>query len=432
MRLKHFFLTVVFTFISLTLCAVQALALSVDNVRFGLHPDKTRMVLELSEVSDFRTFVLSDPYRIVVDLPEFDWGVGNITKPGGSGVSAIRRGVLKAGISRVVIDLSKPMTIRSAFILPAHKGKPTRLVIDFSDTTHAAFIEAKNNIHGTLSTEDLSRHTKKTASPPPVSVKQQPSTRTAATGMLTPRHKPTPAIPHKRPVIIPTIIIDPGHGGVDGGASSATGILEKHVVLAMAKQLKKNLEATGRYKVLLTRTKDKHMRLYKRVAFARKAKGDLFISLHADSIDKANVRGASIYTLSEKASDKQTARLAIRENRADIIAGVDLSVEDDDVADILIDLAMRDTMNQSNFFANTVVDKMKNTRIRILEKPHRSAGFAVLKAPDIPSVLIELGFMSNRQEAELLADPSYRAKIAASLAMGIDAYFNKIQHNNNI
>ena len=192
------------------------------------------------------------------------------------------------------------------------------------------------------------------------------------------------------------------------------------------------LESTGRYEVHLTRHNDTYLRLYKRVDFARNKKADLFISLHADSIGKSNVRGASIYTLSEKASDAQTARLAERENRADLIAGVDLSHEDEQVANILVDLAMRDTMNQSNFFAGTLLDRMRSSNIRILEKPLRHAGFAVLKAPDVPSVLIEIGFMSNKYEAEQLARPAYRDQIGRALVSGIDSNFEKIRRNQRL
>lgn len=225
----------------------------------------------------------------------------------------------------------------------------------------------------------------------------------------------------------PMIVIDPGHGGDDPGAIGANGAKEKTVTLAAAKELKEKLEKSGRYRVHLTRSGDKFIKLQDRVKIGRNQGADLFISLHADSIDKPGVSGASIYTLSNTASDAQTAKLAARENRADLIAGVDLSHEDKEVANILIDLAMRDTMNQSKFFANTVVKQGQG--IELLDKPHRYAGFAVLKAPDIPSVLIEMGFMSNKREVSQLSSPAYRAKIVNAVSGGIDAYFAKIQKN---
>jgi len=225
------------------------------------------------------------------------------------------------------------------------------------------------------------------------------------------------------------IVIDAGHGGNDPGALGAGRLKEKNITLAASRELKRQLEKTGKFKVYLTRDNDRYIKLYKRVAIARMRKADLFLSLHADSIDKPNVRGASIYTLSDKASDKQTAKLAARENQSDLIAGVDLTHEDKDVANILLDLAMRDTMNQSKFFANTVVDQMRRNGVRILERPHRYAGFAVLKAPDVPSVLFEMGFMSNRSEARLLNTTEYRQKIASALVDSIKAYFEKVRQN---
>ena len=410
---------------------VSAWALSVDGVRFGAHPDKTRLVVDLSEKTDFRAFVLSDPYRMVIDLPAFDWQAGTIAKPASGPVRDIRQGQLKPGISRIVIDMARPVTIKTAFMLPQDRGKPYRLVLDFIEAGPAEFAQYKGRFMGTLDV-DQPAATAVAASVPPseAPAAARPVTRVVG-GVIVPLHKPAVPPAAQSPLRKPVIVIDPGHGGTDPGAVGANGVFEKHVTLAMAKELKKQLEATGRYVVHLTRDTDTYIRLHKRVAFARQRDADLFVSLHADSIGKASVRGASIYTLSEKASDAQTEKLAARENRADLIAGVDLSVEDETVASILVDLAMRDTMNQSKFLANTMVVTMKNGNVKTLENPHRYAGFAVLKAPDIPSVLVETGFMSNRQEAQLLSQPDYRRKIAASLKQGIEAYFQKVQQNNN-
>ncbi|HPQ50846.1 MAG TPA: N-acetylmuramoyl-L-alanine amidase, partial [Alphaproteobacteria bacterium] len=223
----------------------------------------------------------------------------------------------------------------------------------------------------------------------------------------------------------PLIIIDAGHGGQDPGARGANGTYEKTIVLAVAHELRKQLEDSGKYKVKMTRETDVFIPLRGRVNFARKHNGDLFISLHADSIQNSQVTGASVYTLSDKASDKETQKLADRENKSDLIAGVDLSTQEDDVADILIDLAARDTMNQSKFLANTVVSSLQNNGIRTLSTAHRSAGFAVLKAMDIPSILVEMGYLTNRSEVERLSSPQHRRKIAATLKSSIDTYFQK-------
>lgn len=419
-----------------------ALALDVKNVRFGVHSDKTRMVIDLSDHTDFKAFVLPKeqdrPYRLVVDLPDFDWQAGTIPKPPKTSVLDVRSGSLKPGIKRLVVDLEKPAEIKTAFILPKTSDKPERLVIDFASVTESRFTSLQKKTFGTLDTktDELGLLIAKQITDEPETTS---GTSTQGTTIL-PKRKPKPPAntvasqtqPKAKPATPlrkPLIVIDAGHGGVDPGAIGAGRLKEKHITLSAAKELKKQLEATGRYRVALTRTNDKFLKLYKRVSIAKAKDADLFISLHADSISKSNVRGASIYTLSNKASDAQTARLAARENQVDLIAGVDLSHEDKEVANILIDLAMRDTMNQSKFFANMVVTKMRARGIRILEKPHRYAGFAVLKAPDIPSVLVEMGFMSNRSEEKLMATPDYQRKIASALTDSIDDYFAKVQKN---
>lgn len=401
--------------------AGPANALSVDQVRFGVHDGKTRMVLDISAPSDFRVFALADPYRLIIDLPEFEWRAGAVEKPVETGISAVRQGNLEYGISRIVFDMQQPVSLQNAFTLPSQGGKPDRLVVDYVGVTPAAFQLSKNTTLGKL--------TSGAAKPlvAPSSPQQNYQTASATTGVVQPEKKPVQK--QKSQIYKPLIVLDPGHGGADPGAIGANKVHEKDVVLKLSKELKKQLEATGRYRVILTRTNDKYIRLRDRVAFARKHEADLFVSIHADSIEKPHVRGASVYTLSETASDKQTASLAARENRADIIAGVDLSVEDQEVANILVDLAMRDTMNHSKYFANTLIDKFHHNQLRTLETAHRYAGFAVLKAPDIPSVLIEAGFLSNRSEAQALNTSKYRSSVAKSIADGIDAYFVKIAQN---
>jgi N-acetylmuramoyl-L-alanine amidase len=391
-----------------------AFALDVHKVRFGIYEGKNRLVLDISETSDFRAFVLSSPYRMVVDMPTFDWQAGTIVKPPNSGVTDIRQGALQPGISRIVFDLNRPISIKSAFLLPQHGERSNRLVIDFQSIATNDFVQEKGKIHGTLSVQNMQS---------PSAVKTLAGA--PAIDLLNPGRPPIP--PRKSFALKPLIIVDPGHGGVDPGASGPGKLYEKHVVLALAKELRRQLLATGRYRVKLTRERDVFIRLSDRVGFARKANGDLFISIHADSIHKPDVRGASVYTLSQKASDAQTAKLAEKENKADLIAGIDLSVEDEQVANILFDFAMTDTMNQSKFFANTLVGRMKGEGVHTLENTHRYAGFAVLKAPDVPSVLIEAGFMSNRKEARMLNQASYRKKIASSIRSGVDAYFEHVR-----
>lgn len=420
--------------------SAPAMALDIKNVRFGAHPDKTRMVIDLSGDTDFRAFMLpreeNRHHRLVVDLPKFSWQAGTINRPPKTTVLDVRSGTLTKDIDRIVVDLQAPALIKSAFVLPRAGGKPDRLVVDFKTVSENQFINSEKQILGQLVIPEQP-FIAQTTDPEEDAIANLIARQTAAAGgMIVPPRKPSapealtannqqPSTPLRKPLII----IDAGHGGADPGAVGYGRLKEKNITLSAAKELKKQLEATGRYRVDLTRHDDRYLKLYKRVSIAREKEADLFISLHADSIGKSNVRGASIYTLSNKASDEQTAKLAARENRVDLIAGVDLSHEDKDVANILIDLAMRDTMNQSKFFANTVVVKMRGHGVRILEKPHRYAGFAVLKAADIPSVLVEMGFMSNKNEATLLASHDYQRKIAAALVDSVDAYFAKVQKN---
>jgi N-acetylmuramoyl-L-alanine amidase len=221
-----------------------------------------------------------------------------------------------------------------------------------------------------------------------------------------------------------TVVLDAGHGGVDPGAIGATSTYEKDITLAMAREVRRQLEATGRYRVVMTRDSDVFVQLRDRVAKARSAQAELFVSIHADSIGSRDTRGASIYTLSETASDAEAAALAARENRADIIGGVDLSSERNrEVVSILIDLAQRETMNLSAALAGILVEELGRDIQLIPNNPHRFAGFAVLKAPDVPSVLVELGYLSNRHDEKLLTRPHHRGKVAGAIVRAIDHYF---------
>lgn len=400
-RLK--ILALLITLAAFLTMSTQAFALTIKDIRFGHYPDKTRLVIDLDQNAEFRSFVLAEPYRMVIDLPSFNWNNAEIENQKSSGITAVRHGNLKPGISRIVFDLNRPISIHSAFTLPAGNGKPNRLVIDFANTNASGFETAQKQIYGNL---NINRTAQLSAAPPPAP-------------------PPTTKKTNKKPLII----IDPGHGGVDPGAIGANGVYEKNVVLALSKELKKQLEATGQYRVQMTRHDDTFIKLSNRVKYARKHHGDLFVSIHADSLRDPDVSGASVYTLSEKASDAQTAKLAARENKADLIAGIELEVEDEAVMDILIDIARRDTQNQSKFFANTLVSSFKSSGIKTLKTTHRFANFAVLKAPEIPSVLVEAGFMSNKAEANRLNTGAHRKKIANSLKKGIDSYFKTIKEN---
>ncbi len=406
------------------LISSNAWALTITGARIGAHTDKTRLVFEMDEPQDFRAFVLENPYRLIIDLPQFQWKASGLDGAAAANITSIRHGALKPGISRVVLDLKKPIAIQNAFFVPPQSGKPDRLVIDFNLVPSSVFDQTKTSVFGDLNVEAQT----------PTAATSTPFAIASADGAIPlPPEKPDYSAPSPSSgAYKPLIIIDPGHGGVDPGAIGKNKINEKDVVLKLGRELRDQLLATGRYRVMMTRDSDIFIRLRDRVKFARDNGGDLFVSIHADSIDKPDVQGASVYTLSEKASDEQTAKLAARENKADLIAGIDLSHEDEEVASILVDLATRDTMNQSKFFAGNLVKVLQGGGVKTLPSTHRSAGFAVLKAPDIPSILVEAGFMSNNSEANRLNTPAYRKQVAGALQRGIDAYFDQVKKNERI
>jgi N-acetylmuramoyl-L-alanine amidase len=218
---------------------------------------------------------------------------------------------------------------------------------------------------------------------------------------------------------LPTIVIDPGHGGVDPGTIGVGGMREKDVVLQLARTLRDALEASGRYRAVLTRNDDSFLRLRERIAIAREDHGDLFISLHANALRLGSMRGAAIYTLSEDGSDDEAERLASKENKDDILAGTDLSAHDAVVTSILIDLAQRETNNRSIAFAELLAEELGKVT-PLVHQSQRSGGFAVLKSPDIPSVLIEVGYLTNPQDAHNLSQPGFRIALAAAVLRALD------------
>ncbi len=384
---------------------------AVTGIRTGEQPAATRFVLDLTEAVEFKVFVLPDPYRVVIDLPEVAWQANAGDHLYLGLIKAMRFGLFRPGVSRVVIDVSGPVRVERSFLLPPNGNFSHRFVLDIAEVEPGEFERTA-------------------ALPPPPTRTETPRTEPPRTQPLqlvpppqteTPRTEPPQPAPLPRRVR-PLIALDPGHGGVDPGTVSSGGTREKDVTLATARELARQLEATGRYVVVLTRTDDRFLRLRQRVEAARTAGADLFLSLHADSIENRRVRGASVYTLSEIASDREAAALAAKENSADLIAGLDLSGESAEVRTILIDLAQRETMNQAAVFANLVIPELSSTG-GTLRNGHRFAGFAVLKAPDIPSLLIEMGYLSNREDEELLLSPEYRIRLARALVRAIDHYF---------
>lgn len=371
--------------------AAQA-APDVTGVRIGEHSAGARFVVDISERVDYRTFTLSNPYRVVIDLPRVAWRIETDVPVSGRGVvEAFRFGLFTPDTTRIVLDVKAPVKIERTFVLKPGETVPHfRLVVDLERVSAQEF-----------------RTLQQSQDPPP------PPPQANAT----PAPAPAPAPEGKK-----LIVLDPGHGGVDPGALGVRGTREKEITLSAARTIRDVLEATGRYEVRLTRDSDFYVPLRERFAIARRMGARLFISLHADAHRSANVRGASVYTLSETASDAEAAALAAKENRSDAIAGVDLSSEDDEVADILIDLAQRETMNLSAAFAEILIDELGQD-IELLRNTHRFAGFAVLKAPDVPSVLVELGYLTNRVDEMQLRKDSHRRRIAEALVDAVDKYF---------
>jgi N-acetylmuramoyl-L-alanine amidase len=374
---------------------------SITEAKIGVEPNLTRLELSLSKAVDYRIFALAEPDRIVIDVSEIAWKVRAGRKLQGRGlVAGLRYGLFKPGTSRIVLDLAGPAAVADARILPAGEGKPPRLAIDLRPTDASSY---KASVQTILFASNGA------AAPGGNGGSAAPAPQSTAEAVTAPARKPL-------------IVIDPGHGGIDPGALGAH-TMEKNITLAMAKQLRKTLLATGRFRVVLTRDKDIFIPLRDRFKIARDQGADLFMSLHADSNPGTPARGASVYTLSDKASDAEAEALANKENKSDVIAGVDLSEESQTVSGILIDLAQRETTNLSSRFASILVNDLKSDTI-MLENSHRFAGFAVLKAPDVPSVLLEMGYISNDQDEKLLTDPAHQKVLAGSIARAIEDYFD--------
>jgi N-acetylmuramoyl-L-alanine amidase len=361
------------------------------EVRLGGDNDKLRFVVDLSHKVDLAVFTLADPYRVVIDLPQVEFKLPSKTGEHGHGlVKAFRYGLIMRGGSRIVLDTKRPVKVDKAFVLDVAHGQPARLVIDLAATDRATFLRniALSTYHGHAASSKSD---------------------------IAPRPSGDPR---------PLIVLDPGHGGLDNGAKAPSGEDEKSIVLAFALALRDKLEQGGKYRVAMTRSDDTFIPLGERVRFARARNASLFISVHADFIPRreGQAEGASVYTLSDRASDEEAGRLAEAENKSDVIAGVDLSAEPDDVANILIDLAQRETRTYSVQFAHTLVGELRPTT-RLHQHPLKSAGFKVLKAPDVPSVLVELGYMSTKDDLMHLKSPEWRSKTANSLVQAVDTFF---------
>lgn len=353
---------------------------------------QTRLIVDLDRKVDMRAFTLPNPYRVVIDLPQINFQLPAKAGERGRGlIKAFRYGLVMPGGSRIVVDTTGPVRVERAFVLDPADGLPARMVLDLSAVDRETFLRAAA-IDNRL----------------PRDLRFQPESE-------------TPAIAgDPRPIIV----LDPGHGGIDSGTRAPSGEEEKNLVLAFALALRDKLEQTGKYRVVMTRSDDRFIELNDRVKLARQREAQLFISIHCDALRRreGETEGATIYTLSDRASDTAAEKLAEAENKADLIAGVDLSHEPNDIADILIDLAQRETNNFSTHFAHVLLSEIKDA-MPMHKHPFKSAGFRVLTAPDVPSVLIELGYVSNRDDMKNLTSEAWRARVSEKMVDAIHAFF---------
>lgn len=355
-------------------------------------------------------FSLAGPNRIAVDVEGIDnLGHSNRnTVPDDLAIRSVRLGQYNSSTARVVFDLDRPAIVTG--------GK-------FSNDGRQLLINVRTAAKGEFAST-IGKGRKIFL--PPVNFRSAPPKKDyAARARIKKNNRSGPKIYGPKDSSLPLVVIDAGHGGHDPGAISPHGgIREKHVTLAIAKKIRDRLASTGRIRVALTRENDKFLVLQDRFGIARKMKADLFISIHADAAGSHAANGATVYTLSEVASDREAQKLASRENKSDIINGINLGGADDNVSSILIDLTQRETMNVSADFAKILLREAK-PNMRLRSNSHRFASFVVLKAPDTPSILFETGYLTNKQDVEFLSTASGQRKIADSVAKAVQAHFSR-------
>ena len=363
-----------------------------QELRIAGDATRARLLLEFNAEPAPRWFLLRNPHRLVIDLPATDFEIeAGQAEPRGL-VSRFQHGQLGLGTSRLIVSSDGPFVVDHIEVTENADSQGHRLVVDLLAASDREFEAAlADQIATTGSTQT-----------------------TPKTDRLAGRE----ASREDRPFVI---VLDPGHGGIDGGAAGTRGTQEKTITLAFALELRAALQQIEGYSIQLTRDRDLFLTLDERVRIARQHEADLFISIHADSYRQSGVRGATVYTVSDRPSDAESAATAIRENLSDAIAGIEIEESKDDVADILVDLVRRETQRFSMRFARTLVGQLSQ-QIDLINNPHRFAGFKVLRAPDVPSVLLELGYLSNPKDEELLRDAEWRAGAIDSVITAIEAF----------
>ncbi len=361
--------------------------------------EKVRLVLEVDGVVVPTGFLSSAPFRYAIDLPSTVVGLQGKAIQGEPGfLKSIKYGRNEKNELRLIVGAEVPFVLKDTFIVPKETNQPTRLVFDFDKTTQARFRIA------------MARQAEEARLEKTKAIKKHDAQASEKADALTRGRRWR-------------IVIDPGHGGKDSGAKTRKGVLEKEIVLSFAEHLATALSGSGRFDIILTRTSDTFVPLKERVKIARDNDADLFVSIHSDSFPRdRRVRGTAIYTISQKASDSMAAQLVAEQNQSDAIAGYEIKDGPNEVVDILFDLTRRETSNLSVLFARHFLKDMKG-KIRFFKVPLQRGAFTVLKVPDIPSALIELGFLSNNADAELLSSPAWRERIALEMAGTIASYF---------
>jgi N-acetylmuramoyl-L-alanine amidase len=386
-----------FLFLCLALTSLQPLqaraefSLAATSAEIAGDDLRVRALIKFDREPKLSRVLISNPYRLVIDLPETGFQFDPRSPLARGLISDVRFGMMQEGKSRIVITAKGPFSLDLFEVRKDESGDGWHLVLDMSASAEAAFeklLDAEAERTGATSTATKGDR-----------IGQAP----------TGRYKPF------------TVMLDPGHGGIDIGARGRSGTQEKDVTLAFAIELKNLLVTNPSLRVVMTRDDDEFLALGERVRLARQNDADIFIAIHADTIRTKDLRGATVYTISDKASDEVAHAVAANENQSDIYAGLPVTSDNNDVSDILIDLMRRETQKFSVHLAKTVVSSFTG-KIRLINNPHRSAGFLVLKAPDVPSVLVELGYLSNPQDEKLLNTPKWRTQTAKLLVTAIEAY----------